>query len=125
MPAHKLVLDDFFEQPFKLLAIHASVEEYRMAFLLNKHLNIRMTRTRKDVDLRKNSVVSLFELYHFLDEPNYCNYYLVGNVSKSKAATKLQNNSLFGEESEGHQKNFLLPEFKQVDFFLKIEEDIE
>ncbi len=47
MPAHKLVLDEVFEQPYKLLAIHSSVEEYRLAFLLNKHLNLKLARSPK------------------------------------------------------------------------------
>ena len=125
MPAHKLVLDEFFEQPFKLFAIHASVEDYRMAFLLNKNLGLRLKRARKDVDIRRNSAVSLFELYEFEDEINYCSYFLVGNVSRSKVEGRKESRSLFEEEPESLQKSFLLPEFRQVDFFLKIEEDIE
>ncbi len=123
MPAHKLVLDDVFEKPFRLLAIHSSVEEYKLAFLLNKHLELRLVRSRRDVDFQVGALQVLFALYSFEDLQKYRNYYLVSNFAKGEQVTGTVTNSLFGEQEVSFHKIHLLPEFKKVDFFLKIEEE--
>ena len=123
MPAHRLILDDVFEQPFKLIAIHSSVEEYKLAFLLNKHLGLRLSRSSKDVDFQIKDLKVLFALYTFEDIQKYCNYFLVSNFSKGELISNGNLNSLFQDEQVAFKKMYLLPEFKQVDFFLKIEEE--
>ena len=123
MPAHRLILDDVFEQPFKLIAIHSSVEEYKLAFLLNKHLGLRLSRSSNDVDFQIQDLKVLFALYTFEDLQKYCNYFLVSNFSKGEMISDENPNSLFQDEQVAFKKMYLLPEFKQVDFFLKIEEE--
>lgn len=125
MPAHKLVLDEVLEESYKLIAIHCSVEEYKLAFLLNKHLNLRLSRSRKDIDFQIEGLRILFALYAFEDQMKYCTYYLVSNVSKVEFQSTAGSNSLFGEKELTLKKSYLLPEFKKVDFFLKIEEEID
>ena len=124
MPAHRLVLDDVFEQPFKLLAVHSSFEEFRLAFLLNKHLNLRLTRTRKDIDFQYDALRVLFAHYVYEDQHNYCKYHLVSNISGGELITRTDTNSLFGEEESSSRKAYLLPELKRVDYFLKIEDEL-
>ena len=123
MPAHKLVLDEVFEKPFRLLAIHSSVEEYKLAFLLNKHLGLRLVRSRKDVDFQVGTLQVLFALYSFEDLQKYRNYHLVSNIANGEQVANAVANSLFGEEQVSFHKIHLLPEYKKVDFFLKIEEE--
>ena len=125
MPAHKLVLDEVFEEAYKLIAIHCSVEEYKLAFLLNKHLNLRLARSRKDIDFQIEGEHILFALYNFEDQFKYCDYYLVSNISKAEDRTTANLYSLFGEKDTTLKRSYLLPEFKKVDFFLKIEEEID
>ncbi|GAB2761903.1 IPExxxVDY family protein [Salinimicrobium soli] len=125
MPAHKLVLDEVFEQPFKLIAIHSSVEEFRLAFQLNKYLDLRLSRSRQDIDFQMEDLKVLFALYEFEDLQKYCRYFLVSNVSKGELASNASQNSFFGYEEPAFKKLYLMPEFKQVDFFLKIEEESE
>ena len=124
MPAHRLVLDEVFEEAYKLIAIHCSVEEYKLAYLLNKHLNLRLARSRKDIDFQIQGAHVLFALYSFEDQFKYCDYYLVSNISKAEGKSTASPNSLFGEKEVTLKKSYLLPEFKKVDFFLKIEEEI-
>ncbi len=84
MPAHKLVLDEVFEQPYKLLAIHSSVEEYKLAYLLNKHLNLKLARTPKDIDLHKGTENAFFAHFVYEDLQQYCTYHLVSNVARQE-----------------------------------------
>lgn len=125
MPSHKLVLDEVFDETYKLIAIHCSVEEYKLAFLLNKHLNLRLSRLHKDFDFQIEGLRILFALYAFEDQLKYCTYYLVSNISKIEYKSTADSNSLFGEKELTFKKSYLLPEFNKVDFFLKIEEEIE
>lgn len=125
MPAHKLILDDVFEQPFKLFAIHSSVEEYRLAFLFNKHLNLRLARTSKDIDFQTGELRILFAHYAFEDKQKYYHYHLVSNVARGETTSASFANSLFEGEQPAYQKAYLLPEFKQVDYFLKIEDETD
>lgn len=126
MLAHKLVLDAVVDQPFKLIAIHCSIEEYKLAFLLNKHLNLRLSRARNDIDFYINSVRVLFTLYKYNDQQRYCEYFLISNKSKGQSQkTTADFGSLFGEEEMANGTTHLIPEFNKVDFFLKIEEEAD
>lgn len=120
MQAHRLTLEEVAQQPFKLFAIHSHVEEYKLAFILNKNLNLCLSRTPTDVDLYNKSGQSFFSLYAYNDQLNYCTYYLVNNKSNSHGTTTIVEDTLFDNEftlTSAH----LLPEWKKVDFFLKIE----
>ena len=124
MPAHKLVLDDVFEQPYKLLAIHSSVEEYKLAYLLNKHLDLKLARTPKDIDLHLGEESIFFSHFVHEDLQNYCTYHLVSNVTRQAGRAERKEESLFGDDLD-FKKSFLLPEFKQVDFLIKIEDELD
>lgn len=125
MPAHKLVLDDVFEEAYKLIAIHSSVEEFKLAFLLNKNLNLRLARSRKDIDFQIEGMRILFSLYSYEDQYKYCDFHLVSNISKAEYLSTAESDSLFGKNETTLKKSYLLPEFKKVDFFLKIEEETD
>ena len=49
MAALKLVLDDAFDYDFSLIALHCSLESYRLAFMINKYAHLRLKRA-KDID---------------------------------------------------------------------------
>ena len=123
MPAPKIVLNEVFEEPFILLAIHSSMEEYRMAYILNRQLGLRLERSREDVDLQEKGVKSLFPLYGFDNIQEYCQFYLVSNVSRTRIASEKAEILLFQQEND-YKKTFLLPEFQKVDYFLKIQGDL-
>ncbi len=124
MPAHKLVLNDVFEQPYKLIAIHSSVEEYKLAYLLNKHLNLNLARMPKDIDLHKGKESNYFSHFIFEDLQKDCTYHLVSNIARQEGRSGLDVNSLFGDHL-AVKKSILLPEFRQVDFLVKIEDELD
>lgn len=125
MPAHKLVLDEVFEQPYKLLAIHSSVEEYKLAYLLNKHLDLRLARSPHDLDLHAGAENIHFAHFVYEDQQKYCRYHLVTNIARREELSGSGENSLFFGEQMAVKKSYLLPEFKQVDFFVKIEDELD
>lgn len=126
MVTHKLIYDEEMEEPFTLVAIHSSEEEYKVAYLMNQHLNTRFKRRRIDIDLPSKSLMITFPIFDFLDELNYSQYHLVSNKCRTVEASLQSSGGLFSEiDSEKATNHFLLPELKKVDFFLKIYSDFE
>lgn len=126
MAHHKLLLDDDLKEEFSLVAIHCSEEAYKMAYVLNQHLNLRLKRKKADLDFSNEGLQVTFPIFKFEDQFRYTTYYLVSNKCKSSVANVTSSEGLFGDDiSENTVITLLLPEFKQADFFLKIESDLE
>ena len=109
-----LTLD--LEDDYLLIGIHSTEEDYRLAYLLNKHLKTKLVRYKHHLDF-KNSTAE-FPLFEYKDECNFINYYLINN-KYSTLVNNTNNTGLF----EGSYSTILnlIPEKKNVDFFLKIE----
>jgi hypothetical protein len=112
------------EEPYTLIAIHCSEEEYKVAYLMNQHLNTRFNRRRVDIDFPSQGMMVTFPIYDFLDEFNYSQYYLVANKCRIVEDSLQSSGGLFSEIGS-EKDHFLLPEFKKVDYFLKIYSDFE
>lgn len=126
MAHHKLLFDDEFELPFTLIAIHCSEEAYKIAYLLNQQLNMQLKRKRADLDFSTDGLLITFPLYDFEDVHKYTHFYLVGNKCRSVEATLQSSGGLFAEMvSEKSTVHYLLPEYKKVDYLLKIYSDFE
>ncbi|MCH2489804.1 MAG: IPExxxVDY family protein [Flavobacteriales bacterium] len=124
MANYKLLMDDDLNEDFSLLAIHCSEESFKMAYLLNKYAGLRLKRRRVDLDFSANGLDVTFPCFEFEDLLQYTNYTLVGNKCKSVTAHTHSSGGLFGADaSESTVITYLLPEYKNVDFFLKIDSD--
>ncbi len=104
------------EDDYLLIGIHSSEEDYRLAYLLNKHLETKLIRYKHHLDF-KNSTAK-FPLFEYKDENNFINYYLINN-KYSQLVNNQKNKGLF--EGNYSTTSYLIPEKKKVDFFLKIE----
>jgi len=121
MALHKLLVDDFCDDSFVLIAIHCRLEDYRVAYLINQHLGINLTRCPNDLDL--NYTASSYALFDWYDAVNDENWNLVANVCKKEEESVSSSGVLFNEELKVTKTYNLLPELSQVDFFLKISND--
>ena len=45
MAIHKLVVDDFEDLNYSLLAVHCEMEDYRLAYFLNQNLETRLAKS--------------------------------------------------------------------------------
>lgn len=106
---------DLDEIDYSLIGIHSNQEDYKIAFLLNKHLDLRFQRFEKCLDFENSNAG--FPLFEFKDKDNYINYYLINNKHVQQIKTEKQ--GLFEESLS--TTTYLIPEKKKVDFFLKIE----
>ncbi|MEO6346770.1 MAG: IPExxxVDY family protein [Aquaticitalea sp.] len=121
MAKHQLLLDDFYDPAFSLIAIHCRLEDYRLAYLINKHLNINLVRLRQDLDYK--FFEASYSLFQWEDTHQQTTWNLISNVCKIEKASLQSSGSLFNNLETMLKTYHLLPEFKKVDFFLKISTD--
>lgn len=121
MAVQKLVLDSFIDDDYELIAIHCSLSSYRMAFLLNKYVNLRLSRKKEDVYFQYDDLTANFPFFQYHDSFQYETYSLLGNVYKTKVTTTTYEDELFAASQENYTRRYLLPELKNVDYLLKIE----
>ncbi len=122
MAIRKLVLDTLEDDDYELIAIHSSLASYRLAFLLNKTLNLKLFRKKKDINFEYGDLVANFPLYQYDDHFQYNTYSLLGNTFRIKIASeKSVSQGLFTETEDTYVTKYLIPELKNVDYFLKID----
>lgn len=126
MGTHKLILDDDFAEDFSLIAIHCSEEAYKVAYLLNQFAQLKLYRRVVDLEYSNNGLEITFPLFEFEDKSKYTAYNLVANKCKSAIAKVASSGGLFGNiRGEETVTTYLIPEFKKVDYFLKIQSDFD
>lgn len=123
MAVHKLLVDDFYDASFSLIAIHCRLEDYRLAYLLNKQLNINLVRLPQDLDYKY--LDANYSIYEWEDTQQQTTWNLICNVCKKEEASLQSSGSLFNTDQTMLKTYHLLPEFKKVDFFIKITTDDE
>ena len=117
----KLILDDIIEDiDYALIGIHCSIEDYRLAYLLNQFLNLKLKRKDSDIEYDDTSSYSLFE---WQDEKQLTIWNLVSNISKIEVKHAIDMNSLFSNEEKFTKTQHLIPEYKKVNFILKISDN--
>ena len=76
MAIKKLVLDDFLEEEtFSLIGIHCTIEDYRLAYLLNKTLELKLVRQANDIDNNNNKTT--FSFFEWEDDTQFKTWNLV------------------------------------------------
>lgn len=126
MAVLKLHLDEFDEVDYDLIAIHSSLEDYRLAYFLNQKLSVTLGRSKKDIEVRVPEGETMFPCFHYSDDRNAIMWSLVPNKTEIFTPRKANARSLFdGMSDEVATKVYLLPELKKVDYFLKIENNYD
>ena len=108
---------DFCEDVFALIAVHSSLEDYAMVYTINQYLKSNFKRFSKDLDVSEHASFPYFE---WKDNVNDAYWTLITNNRTKETYT--QGNNLFNNEPS-YTKHYLIPEYKEVDYFLKIEQD--
>lgn len=121
MALHKLFVDDFDDDNYLLLAIHCTLEDFRLAYLLNKGLNINLIRQTVDLDFEYTS--ASYSIYEWEDCEKLTVWNLVSNICKREEDSLISSGSLFDTSSKVIKSYNLIPEYKRVNYFLKIEND--
>lgn len=119
MQIHALELDDCYN----LIGIHTSEEDYKLAYLLNRNLNTSFKRFKHDLDFKDKS--ASFTVFDFSDDINQLDSYLITNKFTENFSPATNSNlELFSNDVLFSTMSYLIPEKKNVDYFLKIEGEI-
>lgn len=122
MAVHKFILDDTFDEAeYTLIAVHCRLEDYRLAYLINKYLGITLTRKASDLDYNEGQ--ASYSIYEWEDHKQLINWSLVSNICKTEELQKREYKSLFDTQENIIKTFYLLPEHQTVNYFLKIESE--
>lgn len=120
MQIHSLGFDDFYDDEFSLIGIHTTVEDFRLAYLLNQNLVTGFQKCREDLSFSNLKDNASFSLFNYTNHKFDYEWFLIANSSKRENQTQ-SNELLLTTET----KTYLIPEKKKVDFFIKISGSIE
>lgn len=122
MAIHKVYIEDFEEEDYHLIALHTSLEDYRLAYFLNRELGIVLSKNKLDIPLQVKQVKSSFIRFSYEDEKKIIQWDLVQNKNEVENIENTTTTDLFSNTKNSFSSSaYLLPEYKKVDYFVKIE----
>ncbi len=122
MAIHKLDIGEFDEIDYCLIAIHTSLEDYRLAYFINKKLPIILSKNKNEIQINIKEGETKFSRFHYYDKEKTTSWDLIQNKNEVIQQRKINAQNLFSNTTmEVATKVYLLPEFRKVDFFLKID----
>ena len=120
MQIHSLELDDFSDDNYTLIGIHSTLDEYKLAYVLNQELEIKLVKAAFSLDFENKNNNASFTIYEFLNSKFNHSWFLISNQFT---------NNIEGVSTGLFQTNeitmHLIPEKKKVDYFLKLEGDFD
>lgn len=120
MAVRKLSLSEFDAIDYDLIAIHTSLEDYRLAYFLNHKLPILLGKTIDSVEFQTATGSAFFSRFSYLVEDSDEEWNLIENKDELIETKTTASIDLFSQEKITTNVYFL-PEYKKVNYFLKIE----
>jgi hypothetical protein len=122
MAVLKLYLDEFDDVDYDLIAIHCSLEDYRLAYFINQKLPILLSKNKDEIEVSVKDGEAFFTKYSYEDKNTESTWCLIQNKNDIHLPQKNTKQNLFLNSSvEISRKVFLISELKKVDYLLKIE----
>lgn len=121
MAIHRLTIDEFDEVNYELVAIHTSLEAYHLAYFINQKMPILLSRNKNEIQASSKEGEALFSRYTYEDSESGIAWNLIGNKNEVLRPKKNGAGNLFSDNPGIATRIYLLPEFRKVDFLLKIE----
>jgi hypothetical protein len=126
MAIHKLDYGEFDEIDYSLIAIHTSLEDYRLAYFINQKLHVNLNKSNKEIQITDKEGEVHFSRFHYYEKKKEVSWDLIQNINEVIQQKKEDVQSLFTNfDIEVAKKVYMLPEFKKVNYFLKIENSEE
>ncbi len=120
MVVHKLNLDSFDDIPYSLIALHTSLEDYQLAYLINQKLPILLSKQLKDIHLNSGNNDTYFSRFSYENSEYDIWWDLIQNKNSIHLGTvndEIESVNLFKVPTTA----YFLSEFKKVDYFLRIQ----
>jgi hypothetical protein len=125
MAIHKLDLGEFDEIDYSLIAIYTSLDDYRLAYYINQKFNVSLTKSKKEIQISAKEGEAHFSRFHYYEKKKEISWDLIQNKNEIIQKQKKESLDLFSNiNMDISSKVYMLPEFKKVDYFLKIENGV-
>ena len=125
MAVLKLSLGEFDAIDYDLIAIHTSLEDYRLAYFLNQKLPILLSKSSDFIEFKTPNGSAFFSKFSYLFEDTEEEWTLIGNKDELIDKEAGDSDDLFSNELPKIAANlYFVSEMKKVDYFLKIENTI-
>ena len=109
-------LEKFEEEKFKLFAIHSNIDDYKIAFLINSKCGSKFSKTKSYIDLPNQK--AFFNHFEWEDQKKGISCDLFSNRCKKLEDEETQVKELFNLPET--KEVYLINDFKNVDYFIKI-----
>lgn len=112
------------EDNYQIIAIYTDEPDYRLAFLLNKHLNLQLVKSTSIIDKTQKTD---FTVYEYEDINLFQNWLLLNNHCYVESEIEMTSSfNLFNESSTIFKKRkYYFKKYKKAKFLLKIIADTE
>lgn len=118
---HKLDFIDDDKDDIVLIAIKSNMPDYKMAYYLNRDLRVKFKKVLPEISLTDNGT-SFFRSFIFNDYKNHLIWRLLENRSNHTENDTDEGYSLFNNNEDVFAAtHYLIPEWKNIDFFILIE----
>lgn len=99
----KIVLNIETDYDYDLIGFCSHYNDYRVCWAINENLQLNFTKSEEAfmVSNKKGEIISSHSFYQFMDEKNSLQFYLIQNKSN---------------------KQFLIPELAQIDYFIVVKD---
>ncbi len=122
MAIHRLYVDEFESISYSLIAIHTNLEDFRLAYFVNQFLSLKLKKNQNDILIKVPEGETHFANFVFDDLKNDVSWNLFQNKNHVLVNQSINNFDLFSNANiETSKKVYMLPEFKKVDYFIKID----
>lgn len=112
-----LTLEEIFNDNFELIAIYSDEEDYRLAFLLNQYLELRLQKTDPIITTHNNE----FTVFEYDDRHHYRLWQLIFNHHIRNRKVN-RTHDLFSDSIITFDKTtFFIKKLKKARFLLKLE----
>ena len=125
MAIHRLSIDEFDEINYDLIAIHTSLEGYRLAYFINQKLPVLLGKNLNEIPASHKEGDTWFSRFTFENDETETAWNLIQNKNEIKIPRKKSTPANLFAVAEVTTRTYLLPEFKKVDYFLKVENALE
>ena len=115
MKIHSLDIKSSYDGDFDLIGIHTYLEDFKLAYLLNDRLNAHFHKAPFSLDIKSNQKMVSFSIYNQVKEKDNFEWYLIANTYTEEKINPLEPIVMITET-----KTYLIPEKKNVDYFIKI-----
>ena len=126
MVVYKLLNDEqekeeYDKIDYQLIAIHTTLEDYRLAYQINKCLPILLSKSHCDISISHKNIEIQFARFVFEDETGLFHWNLIKNKNEFSSENITINTGLFANnKSQISIKTYFIPELKKVDYFLRV-----